>query len=71
MANTACLVCLISTVSGRCKEKENALQGTQQNLSSLYSLDIYDYNLYAFKAMHESGRKINEIKMTYHRFLWK
>jgi hypothetical protein len=48
MARTACLVCLISTVSGRCKKRENALEdvalvaGTQQNLSNLYSLDIYD-----------------------------
>ncbi len=69
MGNTACLVCLISTVSGRCKKKENALQGTQQNFNNLYSLDIYDYNLYAFKAIHESDRKINKIKMTYHRLL--
>ncbi len=47
MAHTACLVCLISTVSGRCKKWENALEdvelvaSTQQNLSNLYSLDIY------------------------------
>jgi hypothetical protein len=48
MACTACLVYLISTVSGRCKkELENALEdvtlvaGTQQNLSNLYSSDIY------------------------------
>ncbi len=47
MAHTACLVCLISIVSGRCKKGENALEdvtlvaGTQQNLSNLYSLDIY------------------------------
>jgi hypothetical protein len=52
MARTECLVCLISTVSGCCKkeEAENALEdvalvaGTQQNLSTLYSLDIYDVN---------------------------
>jgi hypothetical protein len=53
MAHTACLVCLISTVSGRCKKAENALEdvalvaGTQQNLSSLSSLNIYDLNLSA------------------------
>jgi hypothetical protein len=50
MACTACLVCFISTVNGRSKKKEkkeNALEdgalvaGTQQNLSSLYSLDNY------------------------------
>ncbi len=47
MARTACLVCLISTVSGHFKKGENALEdvalvaGTQQNLSNLYSLDIY------------------------------
>ncbi len=47
MARTACLVCLISTGSGRCKKVENALEdvallaGTQQYLSNLYSLDIY------------------------------
>jgi hypothetical protein len=47
MACTACLVCLISSVSGRCKKVENALEdvalvaGTQQNLNNLYSLDIY------------------------------
>ncbi len=51
MAHTACLICLISTVIGRCKkeEVENALEdvaqvaGTQQNLSNLYSLDIYGW----------------------------
>ncbi len=47
MAHTACIVCFISTVNGRSKKKENALKdvalvaGTQQNLSNLYSLDIY------------------------------
>jgi hypothetical protein len=44
------LVCFISTVNGRSKnkeKKENALEdvalvaSTQQNLSILYSLDIY------------------------------
>jgi hypothetical protein len=51
MAHTACLVCLISTVSGRCKKTENALEdvalvaGTQQNLSNQYSLDIYETHL--------------------------
>jgi hypothetical protein len=48
MAHTTCLVCFISTLNGRSKIKENALEdvalvaGTQQNLSNLYSLDIYD-----------------------------
>jgi hypothetical protein len=47
MAHTACLVCLIITVSGHCKKVENAFEdvtlvaGTLQNLSNLYSLDIY------------------------------
>jgi len=47
MAHTTCLVCLIRTVSGRCKkEAKDALEdvalllGTLQNLSNLYSLDI-------------------------------
>ncbi len=49
MAHTACLVCLFSTVGGRCKQTENALEdvalvaGTQQNLSN--SLDIYETHL--------------------------
>jgi hypothetical protein len=49
MTRTACLVCLISAVSGRCKKAENALEdvalvaGTQQNLSNLYSLDMYGF----------------------------
>jgi hypothetical protein len=47
MARTTCLVCFISTVYGHSINKENALEdvalvaGTQQNLSNLYSLDIY------------------------------
>jgi hypothetical protein len=47
MARTDCLVCFISTVNGRSKKSENALEdvalvaGTQRNLSNLYSLDIY------------------------------
>jgi hypothetical protein len=51
MARTACLVCFISIVNGCSKKKDNALEdvalvaGTQQNLSSLYSLDIYEFNL--------------------------
>jgi hypothetical protein len=54
MACTACLVRLISTVSSRCKKAENALKdvalvaGTQQNLSNLYSLDIYDVTQVGF-----------------------
>ncbi len=49
MSCTACLVCFISTVNGRSQKKENALEdvalvgGTQQNLSNLYSLDIYEW----------------------------
>ena len=48
MAHTACLVCFISTVNGRSKKGENAMEdvalvaGTQENLSNLYSFDIYD-----------------------------
>jgi hypothetical protein len=47
MVHTAGLFCFISTVNGRSKKKENALEnvalvaGTHQNLSNLYSLDIY------------------------------
>jgi hypothetical protein len=53
MASTACLVCFISTDSGRSKKtkkRENALEDvalvadTQQNLSNLYSSDIYADN---------------------------
>ncbi len=50
MARTACLVCFFSTVNSRSKKGENALEdvalvvGTQQNLSNLYSLDIYGRN---------------------------
>jgi hypothetical protein len=52
MSHTTCLVCFISTFNGRSKKKEkkeNALDdvalvaGTQQNLSNLYSLDIYGF----------------------------
>jgi hypothetical protein len=45
---------LFSTVNGRSKKKENALEdvalvaGTQQNLSNLYSLDIYEKNTLAY-----------------------
>ncbi len=48
MASTACLVCLISSVSGRFKNKAKIaledvalVEGTQPNLNNLYSLDIY------------------------------
>jgi hypothetical protein len=47
MARTACLASFIITVNGHSKKGENALEdvalvaGTQQNLSNLYSLDIY------------------------------
>ncbi len=48
MVYTACIVCFISTVNGCSKKGENVLEdvvlvvGTQQNLSNLYSLDIYE-----------------------------
>ncbi len=51
MVHTACLVCFISAVNGRSKKRENALEdvaivaGTQQNLSNLYSLDVYELKL--------------------------
>jgi hypothetical protein len=51
MACTTCLVCLIGTVSGRSKKKKIPLEdvalvaGTKQNLSKLYSLDIYGYSV--------------------------
>jgi len=47
MARMFYLVCLISTISGHNKKAKNALVdvalvvGTLQNLSNLYSLDIY------------------------------
>ncbi len=47
IACNACLVSVFSTVNGRNKKRKNALDdvalvvGTQQNLSNLYSLDIY------------------------------
>ncbi len=47
MAITTCLVSFISTVYGRNQKNANALDdvalvaGKQQNLSNLYSLDIY------------------------------
>ncbi len=50
-ARTACLVCFISTVNSSSKKrnKRSLLQaalvtGTQQNLSSLYYLDVYVKN---------------------------
>ena len=52
-AHTACLLCFISTGNGcnknKIKEAKNALEnvalvaGTLQNLSNLYSLDIYGW----------------------------
>jgi hypothetical protein len=47
MVHTACHVCFTSTVNDCSEKKENALEdaalvaSTQQNLSNLYSLDIY------------------------------
>ncbi len=49
MAHATCVVCLISSVSGRCKNplKGQALvAGTKQNLSNLLFLDIYGDNLF-------------------------
>jgi hypothetical protein len=53
MARTTCLVCFISTVNGRnknkIKEAKNALEdvalvaGRQQNFSNLYSVDTYGF----------------------------
>jgi hypothetical protein len=46
MAHTACLVCFISTVNGRSKKRKKRsllrvalIEGTQQNLSSVYGCD--------------------------------
>jgi hypothetical protein len=46
MAHTACLVCLISTVSGCSKKAKNAVlvAGTQQKFEQSISLDIYGMN---------------------------
>jgi hypothetical protein len=47
MACTACLVCLVSTVSGCLKmpfEEQAIVAGTYQNLSNLLFLDIYGMN---------------------------
>ncbi len=48
MAHTTCLVCFISTVNGHSKKRKKRsllraalVAGTQQNLSSLYYLDVY------------------------------
>jgi len=53
-ACTTCLVCFISTLNGRSKKrkKRSLLQlalvaGTQQNLSSLYYLDVYGCSISA------------------------
>jgi len=52
MAHTACLVCFISTVNGRSKKRKKRsllpvalVAGTQQNLSSLYYLDVYAHQI--------------------------
>ncbi len=62
MACTACLVCFISTVNGRnknkIKEAKNALEdgaleaGTKQNLSNLCSLDIYGFTSISMLLFH-------------------
>jgi hypothetical protein len=49
MDHTACLVCLICTVTGHKKAKNDLKDmaqeaGTEQNLSNLYFLDIYGQN---------------------------
>jgi hypothetical protein len=62
MACTACLVCFISTVNGRSKKRESGLgdvvlvAGTQQNLSKLYSLDIYGLGLKHSSLLRDSGQ---------------
>ncbi len=54
MVHTACLVCFISTVNGRSKKRENALEdvalvpGAQQNLSNLYSIDINERSSFIY-----------------------
>jgi hypothetical protein len=56
MACTACLVCLISTASGCYKKAKMPLEdvalvaGTLQNLSNMYSLDIYGNDKLGLKA---------------------
>jgi hypothetical protein len=58
MACTACLVCFISTVNGHSKKRENASEdvalvaGSPQNLSNLYSLDIYVFFLRIFHPVY-------------------
>jgi hypothetical protein len=69
MAHTACLACFTSTVNGRSKKRENALEdvalavGTQQNLSNLYSLGIYAHaavaNVFAYKH-HQCARALRD-----------
>ncbi len=57
MAHTACLVCLVSTVSGRRKnplEEQVLVVGTKQNLSHLLFLDIYEPDQQSSK---QSGKR--------------
>jgi hypothetical protein len=60
MARTACPVCFICPVNGCSKKRENALKdvalvtGTQQNLSNLYSLDIYDVGIHVYSMQLHS-----------------
>jgi hypothetical protein len=51
MAFTACLVCLVSTASGRCKnplEEQALVSCTKHNSSNLILLDIYGSNIRSF-----------------------
>jgi hypothetical protein len=61
MARTACIVCLFGTVVSRSqKKKKNCLEGvvlvagTQQNLSNLHSLDIYELCHYSVNTKRGS-----------------
>ncbi len=67
MAHTACLVCLISTVSGRIKKRNKKannsalVAGTQQTLSNLF-LQITEFNLYIFNSLFFLGGKVEAQK---------
>ncbi len=62
MAHTACFVCLINTVSG-CSKKSKKIPvenvalgaGTYQNLSNLYSLDIYGGDIQILTKLENIG----------------
>ncbi len=59
MAHPACLVCLISTVSGCSKKKKKcgASSGHITDLKqSIFAFDIYDYNLATTEARVKKHR---------------